>query len=170
MAKVPNKLDPYGKYTKDKGKEKKEKESKRELRERLALLASDILSILTLSCVFVAVYFLVQPTNAYINCWDTSIMFPYKDSQIKLWSSALYLTFPVIIILIANEVRNASLLDLRSDDDDDDDDDGSNDIPFMTRLKSYLILIGHTVSLFAVGFMATVLITEVGKRWLGRPK
>jgi hypothetical protein len=167
---VKNKLDPHGKFTKDKDKTKRDKDDKNELKERLGLLFSDLLSIITLTSVFMVVYFLVTPTNAYVFCSDTSIQYPYKAHQIQLWSAAMYLVIPVLAILLANEVRNANLLDLRSDDDDEDDDDGSNDIPFITRLKGYFILIGHTVTLFVVGLMATVLITEVGKRWMGRPK
>jgi phosphatidate phosphatase len=140
--------------------------------QRIMQIIFDFVFVGILGIIFVLIYLLVEPSITYMTCNQTDIIFPYKKDTIELWLVGLYGALPTILLILVVEVKNAQLIDCLSDEDFEEDLDLEEEIEKPSRIKfaTYLICVFHAVSLFVLGVATTMLITEIGKRWIGRPR
>lgn len=126
-------------------------------KNRLIQLVIDVLVIGVIFSIFGIVYSKLDPKIRSFHCSETDIFFPYKKDTIPFYAVGLYGTIgPVLVILIV-ELLNARLLPFQ------------NKFPVRVyRYSMFIISSLHALLLFALGISLTVLLTEIGKRWIGR--
>ena len=88
----------------------------------------------------------------------SDISFPVLSETIPFWAVGIYCTIPPIILIILVELGNAKLYPFQSRDDE----------PIGVFIRKFAILAFHAISLFVFGIGIVLLLTELGKRWIGR--
>lgn len=87
----------------------------------------------------------------------SDIAYPYISDSIPFWVVGVYGTIGPIIFILLIELMNCKLL------------------PFQNRrrqsvrflLRKFGIFVFHGISLFIFGISIVLLLTEIGKRWIG---
>ena len=127
------------------------------LKKRIAQIVIDIVCIIITFVVFILVYLYVDPKIVTLFCNDTDIFQPYKEDTIVFWVVGLYATLGPIIFIIFIELINSKIVFCKK----------SSSVGIKKR-KLFGIAFLHALTLFILGIAITLLITEVGKRWVGR--
>ena len=129
------------------------------LSKRLIQTIIDFIVIVIIFIIFIIVYFRLEPRIRYFTCDESEIFMPNKQETLPYWAVALYATLGPILIIIFIELLNAKLLPLQKN---------PNNLSFKQRLRKFFICLLHALSLFVLGIAITLLLTEIGKRWVGR--
>lgn len=87
----------------------------------------------------------------------SDVSFPQKDDSVPFWAVGLYGVIGPVLVIIFVEILNAQLCPCQS----------SKNISFKNRLRKFGIFLFHALSLFVFGISITLLLTEIGKRWIG---
>jgi phosphatidate phosphatase len=113
--------------------------------------------IITLGALkFVHTYF--DPVIKGFYCDNTDIFNPHLDDKVPFMVVVLYGTVVPLIFIILIELNNSNIFKcLRK----------KITIPSSSR-KQFLVSISHAISLFILGLSLTLLVTDVGKRVVGR--
>ncbi|CAF0832752.1 unnamed protein product [Brachionus calyciflorus] len=107
---------------------------------------------------FGLVYGTLEPKIRYYTCDMSDISFPFMPDTVPFWAVGIYgVAGPLLIILLV-ELLNAKIYPFQN----------TNGEPFLSRLRSFGIYLFHAVSLFVFGISIVLLLTEIGKRWIGR--
>ena len=122
-------------------------------KKRLVQTIFDLIIIITVFVIYGFV-FLMDPKILYFTCDQSDVFFPYKSDTIPFWAVGIYCTIGPIIIIVSVEILNAKLLFFQKKKEG--------------GFRSFLICLFHAISLFALGIAITLLLTEIGKRWIGR--
>lgn len=122
---------------------------------RITQIITDFVIIAIIAGIFGIVYYTVDPKISYFYCHETDIFYPYLVDAIPFWAVGIFgVLGPVLVILIV-ETLNVYLLKTQR-------------VNGRNGLKTFLIHFFHAISLFLMGAVTTVLLTEIGKRWVGR--
>lgn len=125
--------------------------------ERVVQIVVDLVAIVVVFGIFGLVYGLVEPKTSYFSCIDSNeINYPDLPDTIPFWAVGVYCVLGPLFIIILVELKNAKYCR-----EDDDRSTGR-------KTKDFLICLFHAISLFALGMAVTLLLTEIGKRWVGR--
>jgi phosphatidate phosphatase len=126
------------------------------LKKRVAQIVIDVIVIVIIFACFIGVYFGVSPKIRYFTCDESDVFYPLKPDTIPFYAVGLYGTIGPILFILAVEIINSKLF--------------SKNSPQSTkeRVRIYLICVFHAISLFILGIGITLLLTEIGKRWIGR--
>jgi phosphatidate phosphatase len=128
----------------------------RPIYERVVQIIVDLAVIIILFIVFALVYALFDPKISYFTCNDSNeISYPYKPDTVEIWVVGVYGVIAPCLFIILVELKNSKIFIKYSD-------------PRSKKLKIYFIYVFHALSLFALGIALTLLITEIGKRFVGR--
>ncbi|CAF0767411.1 unnamed protein product [Adineta steineri] len=132
---------------------------KKRRRRRILYNFMDFLAIIATCAVFGLIYLLVPPVQRGFFCDDTTIQYPFRPDTIPMWVLAIYGGVGPIIIFCIVELWVVRPFNCRGKSDKQSA--GQRRIDYF---KSVL----HTISLFVLGIAVCFLITEVGKRTIGR--
>ncbi|RNA11440.1 lipid phosphate phosphohydrolase 1 isoform X3 [Brachionus plicatilis] len=103
-------------------------------------------------------FFSRDPKIRYFTCDMSDISFPYKSDTVKFWVVGIYGVLGPLVFIIFVELLNAKIFPFQN----------KNQQPFYSRLRSLGIYLFHSISLFIFGVSIVLLLTEIGKRWIGR--
>lgn len=126
------------------------------LKKRIAQIVIDVICIIIVFVAFLLVYLYVDPKIVTLFCNDTDIFQPYKDDTIAFWVVGLYATLGPIIFILFIELINSKLIFCKKTN------------ILTSKRKLFGIAFLHALTLFVLGIAITLLVTEVGKRWVGR--
>lgn len=87
----------------------------------------------------------------------SDVSFPYKSDTIKFWVVGIYGILGPLVVILFVELLNAKIFPFQN----------TNEEPFVLRLRSLGIYLFHSISLFIFGVSIVLLLTEIGKRWIG---
>lgn len=126
--------------------------------ERLIQIVVDLVAIVIVFIIFGLVYVLVEPKTAYFSCNDSNeINYPNLSDTIPFWAVGIYCILGPLIVIVLVELKSANYCM------------GSGDERSKAqKTKDLAISLFHALSLFALGMGITLLLTEIGKRWVGR--
>ena len=124
-------------------------------KNRLIQIIIDLLIIVIIFVAFIIVYTKLPPRIRYFHCSETDIFFPNLPDTIPFYAVGLYGTIGPILIIFIIEALNASIFPLQKNKTND-------------RWSVFGKCFYHAISLFILGIGMTLLITEIGKRWIGR--
>jgi phosphatidate phosphatase len=123
---------------------------------RLIQVIIDVITVFIVSIVFLLIYLLVHPFERGFYCNDDSIRYPYKkEDTIPLWVAGVYGAVSAFFVIIFTElfVNRPCCID---------------ESQFRTKRNKCNTAIATALLIFSMGAMATMLITEIGKRTIGR--
>lgn len=126
-------------------------------RERVIQIVTDLVTVCLISGAFFFVFFLIDPYARGFYCNDESIRFPLKDDTVPLWLAGAYGAGAAFLIVIMAELyinRQCCA------------DGGAEE--FKLRQKRWILNTLNGCLLYSLGAMCTMLITEIGKRSIGR--
>jgi phosphatidate phosphatase len=86
------------------------------------------------------------------------VSYPYIKDTISFVAVGLYCTIVPIVIIIIVELLNAKILPFQN----------KKNLPRNFFLKRFGVSLFHGLSLFVFGISIVLLLTEIGKRWVGR--
>ncbi|CAF3290214.1 unnamed protein product [Rotaria socialis] len=132
---------------------------KRSRRRQLLNNLFDVLAIAATAIIFGLIYSLAKPSSRGFFCDDTSIRYPIKPDTIPMWLLGVYGGLGPVIIFCIVEIWVVRPFECGSRS-------SSNNIK--RRRIDYLKTILQTIFLFGLGIAICFLITEVGKRTIGR--
>ncbi|CAF3897689.1 unnamed protein product [Rotaria sordida] len=132
---------------------------KKSRRRRLLNNLLDFLAIAATCLIFGLIYLLVKPVQRGFYCDDTSIQYPFKPDTIPMWLLGVYGGIGPIIIFLIVEIWVVRPFQCGR---------RSNKTNLKQRQIDYLKTIFQTAFLFVLGIAICFLITEVGKRTIGR--
>ncbi|CAF3306139.1 unnamed protein product [Rotaria sp. Silwood2] len=132
---------------------------KKTKRRRILYNLLDFLAILTTCLIFGLIYIFIKPVQRGFFCDDTSIQYPFRPDTIPMWLLAIYGGLGPIIIFCCVEVWVVRPFQCGR---------GRGGNSLRQRQIDYIKTIFHTVFLFVLGIAVCFLITEVGKRTIGR--
>jgi phosphatidate phosphatase len=114
-------------------------------------------SFISVSGIFFIVFFLVDPYARGFYCNDESIRFPLKDDTVPLWLAGAYGAGAAFLIVIMAElfINRQCCAD-------------GGEAEFKIRQKRWILNTLNGCLLYSLGAMCTLLITEIGKRSIGR--
>lgn len=87
----------------------------------------------------------------------SDISFPYKKDTIKFWVVGLYGFLGPLVVIIFVEALNAKILPFQN----------KNGESLNLMLRRFGIYLFNSISLFIFGASIVLLLTEIGKRWIG---
>lgn len=125
-------------------------------KDRIIQTVVDLAVIIIVFVILAMVYFLVEPKILYFTCNDSDIFYPYASDTVQLWVVGVYGTIGPIFFILLVELKNTFL------------NKKSSKQARSSRFKEFAICSFHAVSLFILGLAITLLLTEIGKRWIGR--
>ena len=126
-------------------------------RARILQTIIDIVVIIIIMVIFLCVLFLVDPKIQYMTCADSDITFPYKADTVPFWAVGLFATIGPLLVIIVVEIFNLKLIPC-----------SASAKLHKRNFRAYAICVFHAISLFALGISINLLLTEIGKRWIGR--
>lgn len=130
------------------------------LRNRVIQTIVDIIVIIIVFLAFSIVYTTLNPNLRYFTCDQSDIFYPYKPDTIPFWAVGIYATIgPILLILIVEAINERVIPFICKN---------KYNIEGSERRKRYFVCVFHALSLFVLGISITLLLTEIGKRWLGR--
>ena len=88
----------------------------------------------------------------------SDISFPVITDTIPFWAVGIYGTIGPILLIILIELGNARLLPFQN----------RNELSFGLLFRKFGIFLFHGLSLFILGISIVLLLTEIGKRWIGK--
>lgn len=126
------------------------------VKKRIFQITFDFACIIITFVAFILVYLYVDPKNGVLFCNDTDIFNPYYDDTIAFWVVGIYATIGPILFIIFIELINSKLILCK------------NKLKITKKRKLFVISFLHGLTLFILGIGITLLVTEIGKRWVGR--
>lgn len=124
-------------------------------RERVIQLVSDLIAVICVTCAFFFVFLLIDPYDRGFYCNDESIRFPLKDDTIPIWLAGAYGAGFAIVAVILSELYINRQCCVAEDQ-------------FKLRQTRWVLNTLNGCLLYSLGAMCTMLITEIGKRSIGR--
>ncbi len=128
-------------------------------RKRLFQTVVDFIVIVIIFIIFAIVYTTVKPKIRYFTCNENDIFYPYKEDTIPFWAVGIFGFLGPLVFIIIVELLNSKILPFQKNYDN---------LRISQRLKIFAICTFHALSLFLLGVSVTLLLTEIGKRWVGR--
>jgi phosphatidate phosphatase len=123
------------------------------LRNRIIQSIIDLVVIGIIFAAFGIVYAKLDPVIRHFHCSDTDIFFPVKKDTVPIYAVAIYGVISPILMIILVEALNAKLFPFQNK---------------RSQWRQFVTCILHAISLFVLGLGITLLLTEIGKRWIGR--
>ncbi|CAF3707388.1 unnamed protein product [Rotaria sp. Silwood1] len=148
-----------GDTTKPEDRLEENNQQKKHRRRRILYNLLDFLAVLTTCLIFGLIYLFIKPVPRGFFCDDTSIQYPFRQDTIPMWLLAIYGGLGPIIIFCCVELWVVRPFHCGR---------GRGGHSLKQRQIDYVKLIFHTVFLFILGIAVCFLITEVGKRTIGR--
>ena len=133
------------------------KEEESTLSKRITQGVVDLVSMIVFFATFAGVSLGLSPKIRYYTCDMSDISFPNLPDVVPFWAVGIYGIIGPIIAIILVELFNAALFPGQNPDKIKD-----------SRLRQFGICVFHGISLFAFGISTVLLLTEIGKRWIGR--
>lgn len=125
-------------------------------RERIVQLIADAVAVTFISTCFFVVFFLVDPYARGFYCNDESIRFPLKDDTVPLWLAGAYGAGTALLVVILAELYiNRQCCQAAEEE-------------YKLRQTRWVLNTLNGCLLYSLGAMCTLLITEIGKRSIGR--
>lgn len=124
-------------------------------RERITQLLTDLIAVTFVSAAFFIVFILIDPFDRGFYCNDETIRFPLKNDTVPLWLAGAYGAGTALIVVILAELyinRQCCVADSE----------------FKIRQTRWILNTLNGSLLYSLGAMSTLLITEIGKRSIGR--
>lgn len=118
-------------------------------------VTTDLMIIIIIFILFLIVFVTFNPTISYFSCSDTDIWYPYKADTVPFWAVGVYGALGPLVFFIAVELLNVNMFQYRRKSSP-------------SKVRFYFTGIFNAISLFALGIAVTLLVTEIGKRWIGR--
>lgn len=128
-------------------------------RKRIVQTVIDVIVILVIFIIFIIVYALLDPNIRFLTCDQSDIFFPLKEDTVPFWAVGIFATIGPLVFIILIELLNSKLLPFQKD---------IRNANLSTRRRRFLICMFHGISLFVLGISITLLLTEIGKKWVGR--
>ncbi|CAF1148537.1 unnamed protein product [Brachionus calyciflorus] len=141
---------------------KEESNNAPQLKNRLFQIFFDLFAITIIFIAFILIYTLMKPYTNYFFCNDTDIFYPYKPDTVELWVVAVYGVLGPIFFIILTELKNSKIINFNSKSRE------LNKNSKRIKVKTFFICLFHALSIFFLGIAISLLITEIGKRWIGR--
>jgi phosphatidate phosphatase len=116
-------------------------------KKRIFQIVCDVGVILAIGIIFLLVNSYVQPFERGFYCNDNDIFYPLLPDIIPAYAVGLFGILGTIVAIILIEIFN---------------------IHKNFNTKQLLISIYHGLTIFLLGLIVTLLLTEIGKRWIGR--
>ena len=135
------------------------KEQKSQLSKRIVQTVIDLVVIVIIFAIFIIVYYLVEPKIRYFTCDDSDIFMPFKEDTVPFWSVGIFATIGPLVFIFIIELLNARLIPFLKN---------KKNLSLRERKRKFFICFFHAVSLFALGIAITLLLTEIGKRWVSK--
>jgi len=131
------------------------------LRQRVMQIVFDCTAIVLIYTAFALVWLYMKPHVRYLTCAETfDVSYPFLINTINFrWVVIFGTSIPIICILLV-EFANAKLIPARNRHNQDSSQ--------KEKLRLFGICAFHAISLFVLGTGINLLITDVGKRWVGR--
>ena len=132
--------------------------NKKYFNKRIGQTFIDFICILVTFAAIILVHLFVQPTVRGFYCNDAEIFKQHMDDTVKFWIVVIYGTFGPIIFIILIELMNSNFIIVTK----------KNVMPLVLRKKLFFVSSSNGLLIFLQGLAITLLITELGKRWVGR--
>lgn len=132
-----------------------EKDAKKELRDKILRTFSDLTTVTLISVAFIIIYEFVEPYDRGFYCNDETIRFPYLNDTVPLWAAALCGFLAGLAVIIMAEIYVNRQCCPAGDE-------------FKMKNRRFLLNTLNGSLLFGLGAACTMLITEIGKRSIGR--
>lgn len=99
-----------------------------------------------------------NPKIVYYTCDQSDVSYPKLGSSVPFYAVAIYGVLSPLIAIVLVELSNAKLFP------------GQNIRGEMieSRRRRFAICVFHAISLFLFGMGVVLLLTEIGKRWIGK--
>jgi hypothetical protein len=120
-----------------------------------------IQSIIDFACIIIVffafslVYIYLDPRLRGFYCNDTDIFNPLRDDTIKFYIVGIFGTIGPVFLIALIELVNVSNITTISNTK-------------IVRRSIFALYVTHALSLFILGIGINMLLTEIGKRWIGR--
>lgn len=135
------------------------RENKKNIRKRkIAQIIFDIIGIFITFLLFGLIYRYVPPRIQFATCDMSDIVFPNLLDTIPFWAVGIYCSIFPVVVFIFVELYNSRLFWFQS----------KECLSLRERIQKFLVLFNHAFTLFAFGAGITLLLTEIGKRAVGR--
>lgn len=141
----------------DEKSDSKEENNNSNRKNRIVLIVIDLLAIIIVFIAFALVYFLMKPYVGFLYCNDTDIFYPHKNDTVEIWVVSVFGTVGPIFIMVLTELKISMLSSTFS-----------LSKKSVSKIRVFFISFFHALSLFFLGISITLLLTEIGKRWIGR--
>ena len=116
-------------------------------KKRIFQIICDIVVVLGIGIIFLLVNSFVKPFERGFYCNDNDIFYPLLPDIVPSYAVALFGILGTIIFIILIECLNFFQ---------------------NSSTKQSLISLYHGLAIFILGLVITLLLTEIGKRWIGR--
>ncbi len=126
--------------------------------DRIRQLLTDLVAVAFVSAAFLLVFLLIDPYDRGFYCTDETIRFPLKEDTVPLWLAGAYGAGTALVVVILAELYINRQCCLDRDHQDE----------FSTRQTRWILNTLNGSLLYSLGAMCTLLITEIGKRSIGR--
>ncbi|CAF3466850.1 unnamed protein product [Rotaria socialis] len=147
-------MDRVGGDTNEKNDLEACKRQKKNKLRRVLYNFVDFLAIFATCLIFGLIYLLIKPVQRGFFCDDTSIQYPFRNDTIPMWLLGIYGGVGPILIFFCVELWVVR--------------PGCGGVNAKQRRNDFFKTIFHTIFLFVLGIAVCFLITEVGKRTIGR--
>lgn len=123
------------------------------LSRRIIQAIIDFVIITIIFFIFIIVFFTVEPKISYITCDESDIFYPFIEDTVPFWAVGIYATLGPILLVVLVELVNSYIIKQKIN---------------VNRKRKFLICTFHALSLFILGISIVLLLTDIGKRWVGR--
>lgn len=130
---------------------------KSNLRKRIVQTIIDLVVIIIIFIIFGIVYLKVEPKIRYFTCDQSDVFFPFKEDTVPFWAVGIFATIGPLVAILGVELLNAKILPCQKN---------TRNIALKTRARKFFICLFHGISLFVLGISITLVLTEIGKRWV----
>lgn len=124
-------------------------------RDRIIHSLSDFVAVILVSSAFFVVFLWIDPYARGFYCDDESIRFPLKDDTVPLWLAGAYGAGAALLSVIFAELYINRQCCAAEDE-------------YSLRQTRWMLNTINGCLLYGLGAMCTMLITEIGKRSIGR--
>ena len=101
--------------------------------------------------------YIKSPRNQFITCDMSDISFPFLSDTVPFYAVGIYGTLGPLLIILFVEIGNARLFPLQN----------KCCIPLVALIRKFIIYFLHAIALFSFGLSIVLMLTEIGKRWIG---
>lgn len=123
-------------------------------KQRIVQTIVDFLAIIIVFVCFALVYTLQPAKIRYFSCDESDIFYPYKKDTIPFWAVGIFGILGPLIVILGVEILNGHFFWFQRSK--------------RNRFRRFFVCLFHALSLFILGISIVLLLTEIGKRWVGR--